>query len=175
MKTKRRSKSSRYRGTHTHSRGFKKKARGSGHRGGFGMSGTGKRGDQKKTLILNLYGNDYFGSSKTLRRGVKPEKLKVINLQQISNNLSSLIDSKTNQVNLVGYKILGEGELKIKVKISASAASFSAIEKVKKIGGEIVLPTEKAEEEPVKAEKKPKAKKEEKKAEIKTETKEKVK
>ena len=48
LRVKRRRKSRRFRGSHTHGRGFKKKARGSGHRGGVGMAGTGKRGDQRK-------------------------------------------------------------------------------------------------------------------------------
>ena len=133
MKTKKRKKSSRFRGTHTHGRGFKKKARGSGHRGGVGMAGTGKRGDQKKTLILNLYGNKYFGKKKALRK--KPViKLKSINLRDIANKYKG-----KQEVELLNYKILSEGEIKEKIKITASAASKSAIEKVKKAGGEIIL------------------------------------
>jgi len=139
FQTKKRKKSRRLRGSKSQARGFKKKARGSGHRGGVGMSGTGKRGDQKKTLILNLYGNDYFGKDRALRRGNKPVKLKVINLQQINDNLHSLIDKKANEVNLSGYKILGEGELKHKLTIKADAASASAQEKIKKSGSTLVL------------------------------------
>ena len=51
MKMHKRRKSSRYRGSKTHGRGFKKKARGSGHRGGFGMAGTGKRMSQELSLL----------------------------------------------------------------------------------------------------------------------------
>src|SRR3989338_6114824 len=112
MKLKKRHKSGRFRGSKTHARGFKKKARGSGHQGGVGMAGTGKRGDQKKTLILNLYGNDYFCKDKTLRRGTKAPKLHVINLQYIQDNIDSLIkqgiakDNKgTYEINLAGYKL----------------------------------------------------------------------
>ena len=131
MKVKKRKKASRFRGTHTHGRGGKKKARGSGHRGGVGMSGTGKRADQRKTYVLNLYGNDYFGKDKTLRR--KPSvKLKEINLKDLEK-------FKEKEINLKGYKILGEGEVKEKLKITASAASSSAIEKIKKAGGEIIF------------------------------------
>jgi len=145
MKTKKRKKATRFRGTHTHGRGGKKKARGSGHRGGFGMAGTGKRGDQRKTLILNLK-EPYFGKAKTLRRKPTP-KLKAINLQQISDNLSSFVKngiakekSKSSfEINLKGYKILSEGDISIKATIQASSASKSAIDKVKKAGGEIVL------------------------------------
>lgn len=145
MKFKKRKKSSRFRGSHTHGRGFKKKARGSGHQGGVGMAGTGKRGDQKKTLILNLYGKDYFGKDKALRRKPSP-KLEVINIRQIVENLPSYMGLKkaneskdTLTINLKGYKILGEGDTSKKLKIIASAASSSAIEKIKKAGGEIVI------------------------------------
>ncbi len=145
MKHKKRRKSSRFRGSHTHGRGFKKKARGSGHRGGKGMAGTGKRADQRKTLVLNLYGNDYFGKDKTLRS--KPsKKLQEINIQQILENLSSFIKSKIAEINnneiiinMKGYKILGLGEANRKLIISASAASKSAISKIKKAGGDIII------------------------------------
>lgn len=129
MKVKKRQKVSRMRGSHTHCRGFKKKARGKGHRGGVGMAGTGKRADQKKTLIINLYGNDYFGRAKTLRRGRTKPKLKEINLGDIS----------PKKTDLSGYKILSMGEPIKGMKIKASAASQGAIEKVKKAGGEITI------------------------------------
>lgn len=145
MKLKKRRKSSRFRGTHTHGRGFKKKARGSGHRGGKGLAGTGKRADQRKTLVLNLYGNDYFGKDKVLRK--KPKiKLEAINIKDIMQNLNSYIKSGnakeskgTVEINLKGYKILGEGETDKKLKIIASASSKSAQEKIKKAGGEIAI------------------------------------
>lgn len=128
MRVKKRTKSSRFRGSHSHGRGFKKKARGSGHRGGFGMAGTGKRADQKKTMILNLP-EKYFGKSKTLRRGRVAPKLKEINLDQISKD----------KTDFKGFKILSRGSPFDKMKVTASAASKSAIEKVKKAGGEIIL------------------------------------
>ena len=58
------------RGTSSHGWGSKKKHRGAGHRGGKGMAGSGKRADQKKPTILNLYGNDYYGK-KGFRRPQK--------------------------------------------------------------------------------------------------------
>ena len=42
------------RGMGTHGWGARKKHKKSGHRGGTGMSGTGKRADNKKTLITKL-------------------------------------------------------------------------------------------------------------------------
>ncbi len=145
MKIKKRKKSSRFRGSHTHGRGFKKKARGSGHRGGKGLAGTGKRGDQRKTLILNLYGNDYFGKDRAIRRK-QQIKLEAINIQQIVQNIPSFIksgkakESKDEiQINLKGYKILSMGEANKKLKITAAAASQSALAKIKKAGGEIII------------------------------------
>lgn len=128
MKVKKRKKSSRFRGSHTHGRGGKKKARGKGHRGGVGMSGTGKRADQKKTLILNLYGKKYFGKDKILGR--KPrKKLLAINLDQLS----------PEKTNLIGYKILSRGIPPTKLRITASAASKKAIEKIKAAGSELLI------------------------------------
>lgn len=145
MKLKKRKKSSRFRGTHTHGRGFKKKARGSGHRGGFGMAGTGKRADQRKTLVLNLYGKDYFRKDRVLRKKRKKPFI-AINIKQIVENLDSFIKNKKAKeekgviiLNLKGCKLLGEGEIKQKLKIKVSAASKSALEKIKKAGGEIVI------------------------------------
>ena len=63
QKTHKRKKSSRMNGRKmgTHGTGARKNNRESGNKGGKGMSGSGKRGDQKKTLITKLYGHDYFG------------------------------------------------------------------------------------------------------------------
>ena len=138
-----RKKNTRHRGSHTHSRGAKKKARGKGHRGGIGMAGSGKRGDQKKTLILKKFGNSYFGKRIALRRIIikRPES---INLKQIQKNINSFVtkgiakESKGSyEINLSKYKILSEGEFSLKANITADSASKAAIEKVKKAGGEI--------------------------------------
>lgn len=134
MTLRKRRKNTRYAGSQTNFRGHRKRTRGSGNRGGYGMAGTGKRGDQKKTLVINQFGNDYFGKSRTLRRGHIPKKLDVINLSDISQKFA---DKK--EINLLGYKILGEGELTIKAKITASKASESAVEKIKKSGSDLIL------------------------------------
>lgn len=145
MRVKKRIKSSRFRGSHTHARGFKKKARGSGHRGGVGMAGTGKRADQKKTLVINLYGNKYFGKDKTLRRGSIALKPQAINLKEIALNTAKY--ERGGKIDLSGYKILGEGEPTGKWLITAHSASQSAIEKVKKAGGEITVKEKKEEKQ----------------------------
>ncbi len=144
MQLKKRRKSQRFRGSHTHGRGGKKKARGSGHRGGFGMAGTGKRGDQKKTKILkNTIKEKYFGKRQTrLRFGAA--KLVAMNLERL--HIESLVKkglAKEHngfwELNLKDYKIVGELSLPLKLKISASNASAGAVESVKKHGGEIIV------------------------------------
>lgn len=142
IKTHKRKKSSRMngRGMGTHGWGFRKSHRKSGHRGGKGMSGTGKRADHKKTLVLNLYGNKYFGKRGVTSRKTEKDRRKRINLQTIENNLSSYGKKEGDKwiINLKDYKILGQGEVKSKLVINCLEASESAVEKVKKAGGEII-------------------------------------
>jgi len=148
-KTHKRSKVSRMHGRKmgTHGWGARKKHKKSGHRGGTGMAGTGKRGDTKTTLITKLFGHDYFGKQGITSRGTKRDTRQRINLQQIEKNLEKYgkKTAKGWEVKLERYKILGEGEIKEKLIITAMQASESAINKVKKAGGEIILPAEKEE------------------------------
>ena len=143
MKTKKRTKSSRMSGQNmgTHGRGARKKAQGSGHRGGKGMSGSGKRADHKKTLITKLYGHKYFGKQGITSKGTKKDKTDKINIEEIGMNLEKYGQKKGDawEINLKNYKILGTGEVQNKLIITAKSASKSAIEKVKKMGGEIIV------------------------------------
>ncbi|MEK6757655.1 MAG: uL15 family ribosomal protein [Nanoarchaeota archaeon] len=145
MKTHKRPKSSRMHGRKrgTHGGGARKKRKGSGHRGGKGMSGSGKRADQKKTLITKLYGHSYFGKQGVTSRGTLRDKRDRINIETIDKNLDKYGKKSGNkfEVNLENYKILGNGHVQNKLIIKAKEASKSAIEKVKKAGGEIILPT----------------------------------
>ena len=137
----------------THCTGARKKKRGSGMKGGKGMAGSGKRADQKKTLITKLYGNSYFGKQGVTSRGTKRDKRKRINLQQIESNIKNYIKKglakKTSngfEINLEDYKILGgdkDYKIKNKLIIKAKEASQSVLGSVKKEGGEIILPKEK--------------------------------
>ena len=137
-------------GMGTHGGGARKKSKGSGHRGGIGMAGSGKRADQKKTLVLKLYGNNYFGKQGVTSRGTKRDIRKRINLREIISKIEVYIKkgiaketSKGIEINLKNYKILGDGEVKKKLIINAREASTSAIEKVKKAGGDIHFEIEK--------------------------------
>lgn len=158
MKTHKRKKVSRMHGRHagTHGWGARKKHKKSGHRGGTGMAGTGKRADQKKTLMTKLYGNSYFGKQGITSRGTKKDKRQRINVMQIDSNIESYVKKgiakkvgEKYEVNLEKYKILGAKDYKIKNKliIKAKESSESASEMVKKSGGEIISSKTNSEEE----------------------------
>ncbi len=149
MKIHKRKKSSRShgKGMGTSGHGSRKQHRSTGNRGGRGMAGTGKRADNLKTLINKLYGNDYFGKQGVTSRGTKRDTRKRINLGDIEINMDTYIKkgvmkktTKGFEIGLKGYKILSEGDVKNKLIITAKEASASAIAKVKKAGGEILLP-----------------------------------
>lgn len=139
IKIKKRKKSSRMRGSTSHGHGSRKKRKGSGHRGGKGMAGTGKRAGQKKTFILKKYGASYFGKKGITSKKTAKKKNKIINLRDIEINYNSLMKKfgKDNWLNLSEYKVLGDGELTKKIKIKALDISNSAKVKIEKIGGEI--------------------------------------
>ncbi len=158
-KTHKRKKVSRQHGRKmgTHGSGARKKNKKSGHHGGGGMSGSGKRADQKKTLVTKLYGNKYFGKQGITSKGTRRDKRDRINLGDIETHLEKYgkKSEKGWEINLKSYKILGgskDSSLKHKLIIKAKEASKSAIEKVKKEGGEIILPSKK-EKKIVKTEK----------------------
>jgi len=139
-KNKKIKKSVKHRGNTTHGHGARKKWKKSGHKGGCGMAGTGKRGDQKKTLINKLYGNKYFGKQGITSKRTAKKRGKVMNLGFININLEKLKKKYEKQgiLDLSDYKILGEGDLKSKIKIKAKEFSESAKEKIQKAGGEAI-------------------------------------
>ncbi len=128
-------------GMGTHGWGARKKHMGSGHRGGFGMAGTGKKADQKKSLVIKKY-KQYFGKQGETSKSTKRRHNNVMNLDYIQKNLESLKKKYLEKdiLNLKDYKILGKGEINHKLKIKAKAASETAKEKIKKAGGEIIIP-----------------------------------
>ena len=141
MKTKKRNKQSRRRGSATAGSGARKKHKKSGHRGGKGMSGSGKRADHKKTLVIKKYGHNYFGKQGITSRKTEKDKRKRINLQQIELGLEKYGKNTKEgwEINLKNYKILGTGEVKNKLIIKAKEASKSAIKKIKEKGGDIQI------------------------------------
>jgi large subunit ribosomal protein L15 len=141
MKVKKAKKAKKLRGSNSHGHGSRKKWKGSGHHGGCGMSGTGKRADHKKTLVTKLYGNKYFGKKGITSMHARKKEYKSINLRDIQKNLASLQKKygKKDGLVLKGYRVLGEGELKGKLVIAAEGFSNSAKEKIEKAGGSAIL------------------------------------
>ena len=136
MKLKKRKKTSRLRGSRTAGYGFRQKHKGHGNSGGHGMAGTGKRSDHKKQMALNIAtsagAKTYFGKQGYTSRKTEKDRRKAINLYDIKQNFSGA------KINLKDYKILGHGE-GFKAEIIALSASKTAIEKMEKAGGKIVV------------------------------------
>ena len=133
MKTHKRKKSSRIRGAKTCGWGFRQKHKGHGNKGGFGMAGTGKRADHKKQWAKSLdKKGKYFGKRGFTSKGTAKKKYNQINLKDIKANFFGA------KIDLSDYKILGTGD-GFKAEIIARSATASAIEKMKKAGGKVIL------------------------------------
>ncbi len=139
MTTNKRKKNSRARASHTHGWGSMKKHRGSGHKGGAGMAGTGKRADSKKPSIWK---QDYFG-----RKGFRTHnrsEIIAVNISYIEEHLDKLatLESGSYIIDLTKTeysKLLGKGKPTKKMMITVSSASKKAIDAVKKAGGEVKI------------------------------------
>ena len=151
IKTHKRRKNSRIRGARTVGWGFRQKHKGHGNRGGWGMAGSGKRGDHKKQKAKDsdTKKKKYFGKQGLTSRGTKRDKQDRINLFTIKENIFKKDGQK---IDLKKYVILGVGE-GFKAEITAAKASKAAIEKMQKAGGKIILPAVK-EKAPAKEESK---------------------
>lgn len=166
MLTKQRKKSQSQRGTNSHGWGHKKKHRGSGHRGGFGLAGSGARGDVKKSAILAnaksartiiaaqkgvkiskiKLGKSYFGKkgfTSIYKRSVKTMSLSYIETQfdSLVNN-GAIVEEKGNftfDAKAYGVdKILGRTPLSRKITITVDEISHSAKEQIEKAGGQVL-------------------------------------
>lgn len=145
--SKKRSKRSRLRGRRTCGYGSRKKHRGSGSRGGYGMAGTGKMAGQKKIALLK-YSPGYLGKKGfTSLNRLKREKLKVINLDEIQEKINNFIKEgiakKTGEgieLNFKNFKILSRGKEELKEKWIVHAKQFSkkAEEKIINAGGKAI-------------------------------------
>jgi large subunit ribosomal protein L15 len=170
MRLKKRRKSSRHRGTRLCGWAAKKH-KGKGNRGGKGMAGSGTH---KKSYVIR-YMWPYFGRKGQVHE--TPKLYNEINLIDIESNLNNFIkkgiakEGKEGlELNLRGYKVLGEGDAKKKLIVKAYAFSNSAKEKIEKAGGKAIVEYKEentakkpeiktVKKEAVKAVKKPEAKK----------------
>ncbi len=131
------------RGSKTHGYGAKKKHRGAGSRAGRGMAGTGKRADQKKTMINP---STYFGR-RGFKHKVNRKDYKIINLSNLQRRLHALVEDKLIEekngifvidLGKLGYdKLLATGNVDAKLHIKVKEASKSAIKKVEDANGKV--------------------------------------
>ena len=110
------------------------------------MAGTGKRGDAKKSLVLNLYGSAYYG-----KRGFRPptqREGREINLDQMQEHLHHFIEKgfakKDKEIHVdlgkAGYtKLLGRGQIHEAFIVKIDACSEQAKEKVEQHGGKVLM------------------------------------
>jgi large subunit ribosomal protein L15 len=158
MSLNKRKKSIGFRGARSHGYGSHKKHRGSGHRGGHGMAGTGKRADSKKTMIwkdTKYFGRFGFASKNAL-------KIKSINLFYIETHIDLLVKNGVakkegdayaiNLKDLKCNKLLGSGTVTKKYNITTDFASASAVDKVQEAKGKVIMRVRK--EKPGKVEEK---------------------
>ena len=143
MVVRRRKKNVKLRGHKTHGYGSMKKHRGAGNRGGRGLAGSGKRADQKKSLILKLYGNEYFGRRGFRRYG--SVRLRCINVGVLDEHADvwkrkGFVKEEGGffvvDLGALGYdKLLGGGKVSLKWKIKVDSFSDSALKKIESVGG----------------------------------------
>ena len=142
MRVHKRKKNSRIRGSRTAGWGFRQKHKGHGNKGGVGMAGTGKKADHKKQWALMKDPNkQYFGVRGLTSRPTAKKKYEKINLFSIKENF---FKKDGDKLDFSKHKILGMGE-GFKAEIKANAATISAVEKMKKAGGKIILPEKKSD------------------------------
>lgn len=141
-----RKKLSRYRGSHTHGGGAKKKRRGSGHRGGVGMAGSGKRADHKKPMVLKLYGKNYLGKHGFKRPLNKVKYERTLNIEDLDRKINFYVQNKMAEkekdayvvnLNKIGFdKLLGSGKPLNKYYIIGRASEKAKL-KIEETGGSI--------------------------------------
>lgn len=138
---KKRTKRTRLRGSRSAGTGFRKKKKGGlGNRGGQGWSGSLGQKQQKAQMHAREMGFEkYFGKRGFTSASTGKERTEQINLRDIQANI---LEKEGQKIELKEHKILGEGE-GFKAEIYAKTASKSAIEKMTKAGGKIILSDEK--------------------------------
>ena len=141
MRFKRR-KVNRLRGKNTHGWGAKKKHRGSGHKGGVGNAGSGKRADAKKPYFMKIkrqFGKVGFKSKNPTI--VNPINIKELERMAQAGKLAKEGAAWKIDISTLGKnKLLGAGNVTGKFIITAECASAGAVEKIKEKGGQVILP-----------------------------------
>ena len=117
----------------THGRG-KKGGRGAGLRGGRGNAGLLKH--RWMYLVKNM--PDHFGRHGFKRPKSMTKRDKIINVGELEEKFPG---KKVINLTDEGFdKLLGGGMISSSLKITVNSASEKAVEKIKKQGGEVILP-----------------------------------
>jgi len=158
VRVHKRNKRTRLRGSRSAGTGFRKKKKGGlGNNGGQGMSGSLGQKQQFAQRIAKSHGFEkYFGRRGFTSAPTAKKRTEQINLDDLKANY---FQKDGQKIELKEHKILGEGD-GFKAEIHAKSASKSAIEKMEKAGGKIIIEENKTSE---KSEEKTEVKKVEKK------------
>lgn len=145
MVVRRRKKSRSMRGIRTHGYGNVGQHRKSGSRGGKGAAGMHKH----KWSWVVKYFPDWFGKHGFTRPVRMKEEYRAVNVGELCEIVKYLEkqgriqkegDMYVIDISTLGYnKLLGRGEVDLKLKVLAYKASEEAIEKIKNVGGEVIL------------------------------------
>ena len=140
MKLKKRTKRSRLRGKRLGGWAAKKH-KGKGNIGGSGMAGTSKH---KKSFVIRYF-YPYFGRAGKIAHRIKKKEYKEINVGNIENKMEIFAKKglaketgEGTELNLEGYRVLGDGEIKKKMVVKAQSFTKSAKEKIEKAGGKAI-------------------------------------
>lgn len=152
MVVRRERKSRKMRGSRTHGYGSVGQHRKAGSRGGRGAAGMHKH---KWTWVVK-YHPDWFGKHgfKNPNPSTTKDELRTVNLRELCEVVRELLSKgvlkseggfiKVNLLELGYNKLLGEGELTMPLKIITPSATKTALEKVKRAGGEVISSTKEA-------------------------------
>lgn len=116
-----RAKTKKYRGSHTHGRGSKKKGRNKGEKGGTGRGGT------KHKHLRESWGRHGF-----TYHGVK-HPVRTINV----GDLQQFEEQEINLTEKGYHKLLGSGTIDREIMVIVPAATERAVEKITAAGGEV--------------------------------------
>lgn len=144
MTVRKRRKTRTQRGTRTYGRGCSKRGRGSGERGGTGMSG----GHKHKWSYVIRYMPDYFGKHGFTRPAAVRRGVSAINVSDIDENLDKFLelgvakkegDRFSVDLNKLGFdKVLGGGQVTHPLDVTAKAFVESAKRKLEEAGGKAI-------------------------------------
>ncbi|MGC8816578.1 MAG: uL15m family ribosomal protein [Candidatus Hadarchaeum sp.] len=132
------------RGRRTYGRGCSKRGRGSGERGGTGMSG----GHKHKWSYIIRYMPDYFGKHGFTRPDDVRRGLTVINVGEIDENLEKFVkmgvarqagEKFVVDLNKLGVdRVLGGGRVTHQLEVTAKSFVDSAKRKLEEAGGRAI-------------------------------------